>query len=610
MDEKKLAAQGELDTAAHKNNTEEKRDTLYSSDALNRDLDRAGTLDDEKRVKVLSPGMMVFKRFIRNRLAITGFVILVLMFLFSFLGGVLMPYSQSQVFTKTDSIIKDYAGATINRELRYTVKAGEQFPAPAFSQLILAKNRGEGFFKEKGIYYTYAVTNEDFLQIKELIVLSDVSARKNLYAYKNAPGFELTQDLRSAFEAADKQKSDSFAFGEKEYTIVRDGLKKMIADEKQVALASPRIYDAYQQENIRFIESYPFRYAVEEAISQNKTSFVLESQEYFVEEEGRSTTVYLVTGTEKVPFANISDIIVNALSTDVFLTVDYKAAVRQAIINGSKTFNYADNEGNDIEYKVVLVHNTYNIKRSTATHLIDMYHLPDDRHWLGTDQNGMDVLTRLMYGGRISLLVGFVVVFLEMMIGIFVGGISGYFGGWVDTMLMRFVDLFNSVPYWPIMIIAGSVMDTLEVNPYTRVFLLMFILGLMGWTGIARVVRGQILALREQDFMVATEATGIRISRRIFRHLVPNVMPLLIVQGTMSLGGIILTEATLSFLGLGVKYPIASWGSIINAASNPYVVTNFWFIWIPAGLLILVTVLGFNFVGDGLRDAFDPKMKR
>ena len=138
----------------------------------------------------------------------------------------------------------------------------------------------------------------------------------------------------------------------------------------------------------------------------------------------------------------------------------------------------------------------------------------------------------------------------------------------------------------------------------------MAVLGILGWTCIARVVRGQILSLREQDFMVATEATGIRVSRRIFRHLVPNVMPLLIVQATMSLGSIIITEATLSFLGLGVKYPLASWGSIINAATDVHIMTNYWFIWIPAGVLIVLTVLGFNFVGDGLRDAFDPKMKR
>ena len=175
---------------------------------------------------------------------------------------------------------------------------------------------------------------------------------------------------------------------------------------------------------------------------------------------------------------------------------------------------------------------------------------------------------------------------------------------------MRFVDLFNCIPYWPMMIIAGSVMDTLEVDSYLRIFLLMFIMGLLGWTGIARVVRGQILSLREQDFMVATEATGIKVSRRIFRHLVPNVMPLLIVQATMSLGGIIITEATLSFLGMGVKPPLASWGSIINAATDIFVMKAYPFIWLPAGFLILVTVLGFNFVGDGLRDAFDPKMKR
>ena len=242
--------------------------------------------------------------------------------------------------------------------------------------------------------------------------------------------------------------------------------------------------------------------------------------------------------------------------------------------------------------------------------LIDMYSAPSLAHPLGTDDHGMDVLTRLMYGGRISLLVGFVVVFLEMLIGIIIGGVSGYFGGWVDTLLMRFVDLFNSIPYYPMMIIAGSLMDAFEVNPYTRIFMLMGIMGIMGWTGVARVVRGQILSLREQDFMVATEATGVRISRRIFRHLVPNVMPLLIVQATMSLGSIILTEATLSFLGLGIKYPLASWGTIINSASNIYVMSNFWFIWIPAGVLIVLTVLGFNFVGDGLRDAFDPKMKR
>jgi peptide/nickel transport system permease protein len=139
---------------------------------------------------------------------------------------------------------------------------------------------------------------------------------------------------------------------------------------------------------------------------------------------------------------------------------------------------------------------------------------------------------------------------------------------------------------------------------------LMLILGILGWPGIARLTRGQILSLREQEFMVATEASGLSVYRRIFKHLIPNVIPQLIVVSTMALGEVILLESTLSFLGLGVKYPFASWGNIINEVSNVYVMTNYWFVWIPAGFLILITVLAFNFIGDGLRDAFDPKMKR
>ena len=161
-----------------------------------------------------------------------------------------------------------------------------------------------------------------------------------------------------------------------------------------------------------------------------------------------------------------------------------------------------------------------------------------------------------------------------------------------------------------VIIIIGAAMDAMRVDSWTRMMYLMLILGFLGWPGIARLVRGQILSLREQEFMTAAEACGISAWHRIFRHLIPNVIPQLIVTCTMSLGSTILTEATLSFLGLGVKYPFASWGNIINDVNNAYVMTNYLFIWVPAGICLLITVLGFNFVGDGLRDAFDPKMKR
>jgi peptide/nickel transport system permease protein len=162
----------------------------------------------------------------------------------------------------------------------------------------------------------------------------------------------------------------------------------------------------------------------------------------------------------------------------------------------------------------------------------------------------------------------------------------------------------------PIIIILGAAMDAQRVDPTIRMVYLMLILGFLGWAGIARLVRGQILSLREQEYMTATEACGISVSHRIFRHLIPNVIPQLIVNCTMGLGSVIIMEATLSFLGLGVKFPFASWGNIINDVNNTHVLTNYWFIWIPAGTLLLLTVLAFNLVGDGLRDAFDPKMKR
>ncbi|MBR5339196.1 MAG: ABC transporter permease [Lachnospiraceae bacterium] len=306
----------------------------------------------------------------------------------------------------------------------------------------------------------------------------------------------------------------------------------------------------------------------------------------------------------------LSDIVFGAAQVGTVLSGDFYAEAQKAIRTNSDTFEFVNDKGENTSARINLVNGNYYIQTMQTKTRLDIDAPPSKQNPLGTDHYAFDVLTRLMYGGRVSLLVGFVVVFFEMFIGVIIGGISGYFGGWVDTILMRVVDLVNAVPFYPVVIILGTVFDHLEVDQVSRLFFLMVVLGIMGWTGIARVVRGQILSLREQDFMVATEATGVRISRRIFRHLIPNVMPLLIVNATMGLGGIIITEATLGFLGLGVKYPMASWGSIINEATDMYVMTNCWWIWIPAGLFILLTVLGFNFIGDGLRDAFDPKMKR
>lgn len=569
-------------------------------------------LDDGRRVKVLSPGMMVFKRFIRNRLAIAGICILAFMFAFSFLGGVVSPYRQDQVFYKHDFANKEYAGAVVNTEFRYLTREGGELPATTRAKFTLAAKDGSASFEDAGTSYSVVKVADGFFRIGTSQQIANITALGKIVDVKPIGDATVSEDLKKAAIAAVQGGKSTFELDGVTYTLTAGKAKSyVLAGSEDIALASMLSFDAYTREFAALVENFDFRLLSETAMHNGETSFELDGVTYNLDIESETTaTIYTGEGEEKVMVANVSNVIVNSVNAGVFLPMDYKAAVTDAIAAHETSFEYVNAEGKTEKHTIQLSVNNYVIYTEQETLLIDMYSAPSKAHWLGTDDHGMDVLTRLMYGGRISLMVGFIVVFLEMLIGIIIGGVSGYFGGWVDTLLMRFVDLFNSIPYYPMMIIAGALMDAFEVNPYTRIFMLMGIMGIMGWTGIARTVRGQILSLREQDFMVATEATGIRISRRIFRHLVPNVMPLLIVQATMSLGGIILTEATLSFLGLGIKYPLASWGTIINSASNIYVMSNFWFIWIPAGILIVLTVLGFNFVGDGLRDAFDPKMKR
>lgn len=236
--------------------------------------------------------------------------------------------------------------------------------------------------------------------------------------------------------------------------------------------------------------------------------------------------------------------------------------------------------------------------------------MPSLNFLFGTDSAGRDVLTRIMYGGRISLEVGVVTVAIELFVGTVIGGIAGFYGGWVDNALMRLDDIFLSLPFFPMVIIIGAVMMDLKVDPQSRIYFLMLVLGLTFWPSLARLVRGQILSLREQEFMVAANALGIRDRHRIFRHLVPNTLPNIIVTATLDVGNAILTESALSFLGLGVAMPFPSWGNIVNTVNDPNDFALRPWLWIPAGICILLTVLAFNLVGDGLRDAFDPKMKR
>ena len=538
------------------------------------------SLNDDRRVKVLSPGMLVAKRFIRNRMAVTGLVILIFMFVFSFIGGLVSPYGQDQFFYTDKTIRKSFGEAKENTEFRYGSNSDELFGLTAQAKAMLAIQQGKDSFNFSNHNYTMNKVSDEMFTISCDGVMVGYAAKDMVNAD--------AADQKLSFEF-NYQALTAYATGAKEFTA--DGVTYALAEDGGVTLDGADY-------------AYISRYLVQ-AISPD----VFLSRDFkdkllatiATAQDGKATFTYtdeslIMNEPEQTEDGENADGQTSGINTED------PNAPKQDDTSDTATAEY------DLEFKAAT--NSWQILQEKSSRQYDQYSFPNMKHWLGTDMYGMDMLTRLMYGGRVSLLIGFIVIIIETVIGVIFGGISGYFGGWVDNLIMRIVDIFYCIPSMPVIIILGAAMDASRVDPTIRMVYLMLILGFLGWAGIARLVRGQILSLREQEYMAAAEACGLSVSRRIFKHLIPNVVPQLIVTCTMGLGSVIITEATLSFLGLGVKFPFASWGNIISDVNNTHVLTTYWFIWIPAGVLLLLTVLAFNLVGDGLRDAFDPKMKR
>ena len=652
-------------------------------------------LDDVSRVKVLSPGRQVFKRFIRNRLAVFGSAVLIFMFVFSFLGPLFYAHGQTEIFYKYNNQNVNYALAKENSAYNgYVVNDSVELD----SKVVTAMNSNIKSMIEEGKDYLlvegetgnfeinrlgdeiYTLSGREMDEIcavgtstvtigtydsvgkklkfsgEEIEGLEDAAKAckgksgefkfgGETYSYKKGSGKSYTitktsdginyaegslgEEFEAAMLAAIESEAKAFSFEGVNYTILKKDETHHVytSGEPSMAMVYTRFtLDTYET-GLKVSDEFRVN-ALLAAYDSGKFSY--EGQKYTIKSNDDVLEIFDAQGNE---FAEFSTISIRRYSGEDSMDYDLKKTLNTVIEEMQETdlktaeltyrlpmqdengvYTY-DEQGN-LQYEdgdlTISQRDTgsYVINCQQTIYVIDKFAAPSGTHVLGTDGDGFDVLARIMYGGRISLMVGFVVVFLEILLGVIMGGLAGYYGGWVDNLIMRLVDIFYCLPSMPIMIILGAMMDALRMNTYVRLMIMMAALGIMGWAGVARMVRGQILSLREQEFMVATEATGIRVKDRIFRHLVPNVMPQLIVIASLGIGGTIITESTLSFLGLGVKHPLATWGTIINSVSSASAMAHYPFIWIPVGLLICMTVIAFNFVGDGLRDAYDPKAKR
>lgn len=228
----------------------------------------------------------------------------------------------------------------------------------------------------------------------------------------------------------------------------------------------------------------------------------------------------------------------------------------------------------------------------------------------GTDDMGRDVFVRIIHGGRMTMTIGAVAVIIASIIGIIIGVVSGYFGGWVDILLMRVTEVFGSIPFLPFAIILSSVLAGKAITENTRIFMIMVILGLLSWTGLARMVRGQVLAEREKEFVTAAKAMGVKENRIAFKHILPNVISVIIVNMTLDFAGCMLTEASLSYLGFGVTLPRPTWGNMLDGCLSEIVMQSFWWRWLFPALFLLLTTICINIIGDTLRDVMDPKSNK
>lgn len=475
--------------------------------------------NDTSVERIITPGQLVMRRFLKNKLAIVGVIVLLLMTFFSFIGPFFSPYGEYEMFNKQEQISTIY--------------------------FIAGSNDMYSLNDADGAYRWHLVTDD---KISSAPV---IAANGSIYL-PISNGSVLQIDPNSGEVVETHMTTDPASLVE---TIFQSD--PVWPENLDLTLEDGYIVATTQDTKVKKWDFIGYTNIVTEPVSDMAGNL------YVVAEDGELFSLRSERGVQRWSYAS-------------------------SIVEGP----YVVMEG------------------PLIVKTIDSRAKPSSAHLLGTDSMGLDVLTRLMYGGRISLMVGFVVIIMELSLGILLGGVSGYYGGWIDNLIMRLVDIFNCIPTMPIILIIGSIMISMKIPPQQKIYVLMLILGILGWSGVARIVRGQILSLREQEFMVAAEATGLRPMRKIYKHLIPNVMPQLIVIATLSIGGVILTESALSYLGLGLSFPYASWGNMVDAVNDPVIMRDFLNIWVPPGLCILLTVMSFNLVGDGLRDAFDPKMKR
>lgn len=591
---------------------------LFSPSA-NRSRNGLSALEEEA---ITSPTKVIWNNFINDKLARVGVIGFVAILLFSFLGSVIVP--MDGLYTET--IIKD------TQPGRNYLKVDSTLVSEGVKQISSGVSFSIGL-SEKGKVYAWGSDQKGVLTLpdelkgrtiekisagdKHALALSD-SGKLIAWGYNNFNQAEVPLEMKGIFEM--------------------EGIKDIYAGEQYSVVLT-------NKKNI---------YIWGSVLSSKLDIIPLEYQGHIVDADTSSYNMILLlddgtVGTlgvagndfstlpEKLTDGsiNVVDVAIsfrNGLALDdqgklhvwgsrdkgilnmpefdeKIVKIDGGKNSFMALGESGKVYTWGDNALKEQEMPVGL----------TATNIsadyFQMYAMKEDGsveawgnkgYYLGTDEQGRDVLKRLIHGGKITLTVGFIACLIQGIIGIIVGMIAGFKGGWVDNLLMRVAEVFSSIPFMPLVITLSAFLGS-DMSSNQKMYLIMVILGVISWPGLARLIRGQILIEREKDFVLAARALGIKEVSIIIRHILPNVLNICIVNITLSYASNMLTESALSFLGFGVQPPMPSWGNMLTGAQKSEVIQLYWWRWILPAMCILIAAFSINLIGDGLRSALDPK---
>ncbi|MBU1143685.1 MAG: ABC transporter permease subunit [Firmicutes bacterium] len=594
-------------------------------------------IDVYKEEALLSPGKVIARRFIKNKLAVIGIIGFVSIFLFSFGLSLFVPLNLYYTNTFHRNLPPNYQYLNVPKQL---IKEG--------IVEIESGNANSIGLSEDGNIFVWGANYRDMLDVPEIIKtknIVDVSAGSQHLIAVDDQGEIYLWGYNHQYQAEIHSRFVT-SFANDPIVLIKGGIERTLAITESGAVyiwgvGANNVGDVMNRAPYYFYEEDEVTVIKAVDVVSNFNNALVLLEDGTVQLIGLQSDVALTMPAElqdgSVEITQIGLTIYNALAVDTngnlyvwgatsfslhgdFIPEGAKTNVKQlgvgydhavVLTNDNKVYAWGNNDLgqtevpkniDDVRDIFIDTHQNFIIHEDGSVTTFGL-----KGYMLGTDEQGRDFIIQLIHGGKITLTVGAVAVLISLVIGVSVGLTAGYFGGRIDNLLMRFAEIVSSFPFLPFAITLSALLLGGATTEVQRMLMIMVILGVLSWTGLARLIRGQILSERERDYVLAAKALGIKQKHIIWRHIFPAVISIVIVNLTLGYAGSLLTEAGLSFLGFGVQKPNPSWGNILTAAQDVNVIRIYWWRWILPGLAIIIAALSINLIGDALRDAMDPK---